>query len=892
MSPVAPEPDRRRLVLLAWASAAVAALAVCFVLYLRDIHQIEVGIKEREYSRSSVFGAIFDSDFRSTAADLKVLAQSVNLNDAIETDRPELYERTTRDVLHRLQQQPEYAEIRFVDAAGRERFGVQRGVGILPPDSTDYSKIPFFAETMKLPPETVLLSDLRLRRVGPDLVSPPTSYLRFSIPVFDSAGKRRGALSVNYMGSALFGRFSVLSAVAQKHIRILNSAGYWLKAEDPAEEWGFEYPDRHDRTLAKIDPALWADVVAKPEGQMPDAGGWFTWHRIEPYAAINQPPLPGSFLIAGSEFSAAEWRAATKGHSQPYIIVGALLLLVMALGARVQDARIRERKKTEAALRLAHDSAQESSRLKAQFLANMSHEIRTPMNGVVGMTGLLLDTALTAEQRSYANTVRASADALLSLINDILDFSKIEAGQLEFEREPFDLRDPIENSLGLVAEKAHAKNLELAYLIEENVPTSLVGDSNRLHQVLLNLLGNAVKFTPAGEVILRVEKLTELGGRTQLRFSVRDTGTGVPPEVAARLFQPFVQGDSSTSRKFGGTGLGLAICKQLVTLMSGEIGVDRPPGGGAIFWFTAEFPLGEAAPRIVPRKADLSGLRALIVDDNETNRDILSRQLASWRIETRAVPSAEDGLTVLRAAAAGGTPFQFAVLDMQMPGMSGLEAARAVKDEPTLSGLRKIILTSVGNPLSRAVLESAGVSACLIKPARQSQLHDALVEAFVGSPAPVPVSDGRVPFASFAPVETTPGDVRLRILVAEDNLVNQHVARLQLEKFGYRPDIVPGGAEAVAAVKARAYDLVLMDCQMPDVDGFEATRRIREWEAERRVAGEEVRPVHIIAMTANAMSGDREACLTAGMNDYVTKPVRAPALAAALAQVPMADYGI
>ncbi len=890
--PLNPEPDRRRAVLLAWACAAIAAVVICWVLYLRDLHQIEVNVKEREYSRSSVFGAIFDSDFRSTSADLKVLASSVNLNDAMESDRDDLYERTSRDVLHRLQQQPEYDEIRFVDATGHQRFRVRRGFGVMPPDHSDRSNIPFFADTMKLPAGTILLSDLRLRRVGPNLASPRAAYLRFSIPVFDADGKRSGVLSINYLGSALFGRFSMLSAVTQRHIRILNSAGYWLKAGDPAEEWGFEYPDRQDRTLAKVDPALWAEVAAKPEGQLPYAGGWFTWHRIEPYAAINQPTRPGSFLIAGSEFSAAEWQAATKGHSQPYFIVGGLLLLVMALGARVQDARIRERKKTEAALRLAHANAQESSRLKAQFLANMSHEIRTPMNGVVGMTGLLLDTALTAEQRSYANTVRASADALLALINDILDFSKIEAGQLEFEREPFDLRDPIENSLGLVAEKAHAKNLELAYLVEENVPTSLVGDPNRLHQVLLNLLGNAVKFTATGEVILRVEKISEAEGRAQLRFSVRDTGSGVSPEVAARLFQPFVQGDSSTSRKFGGTGLGLAICKQLVTLMSGEIGVDSPPGGGAIFWFTAEFPLGEASPRIVPRKADLSGLRALIIDDNETNREILCRQLASWRIETRAVPSAEDGLTVLRAAAAGGTPFQFAVLDMQMPGMSGLEAARAVKDEPTLSGLRKIILTSVGHPISRSVLENAGVSACLIKPARQSQLHDALVEAFVGIPPPVTVSDGRVPFAATAPALATDGDVKLRILVAEDNLVNQHVARLQLEKFGYRPDIVPGGAEAVAAIKEKNYDVVLMDCQMPEVDGFEATRRIREWEAERRIAGEEVRPMHIIAMTANAMSGDREACLAAGMNDYVTKPVRAPALAAALAQVPTVDYGI
>jgi signal transduction histidine kinase/DNA-binding response OmpR family regulator len=892
MAPVLPPAQGHRRVLLGWALTAVASVIVCWVLYSRDLRQLQLTNLERESSRSLVFGNIFDGDFKSTAADLRVLADSDNLHDAIRDGRPEQWSRIGRDILHRLQQEPEYDQIRFMDAAGHERVRVERVRGIIPVNQlVDKSSTPYFQAGMAAPRGAILISPLQLRRTGQSVESGNISILRFSMPIYDPQGRRTGVLAINYLGSALFSHFGMLPVATQRHIRVLNAQGYWLKAMNPQDEWGFEFPEKMDRTLAKSAPELWAQVIAKREGQLPYGGGWFTWHRIDPYATLGQKSVPGSFLIAASELPADEWAETIHGRAQPYLVVGAILLVVIATGAWIHDARIRERKKTVDALRRASDSAQEASRLKSQFLANMSHEIRTPMNGVVGMTGLLLDTPLSAEQRGYATTVRSSADALLSLINDILDFSKIEAGQLEFEQRAFDLRDPVENCLGLVAEKAHAKNLELAYLIEENVPTSLVGDSNRLHQVLLNLLGNAVKFTSAGEVVLKIAKVSESAGRARLRFTVRDTGTGVSPEVASRLFQPFVQGDSSTSRKFGGTGLGLAICKQLVTLMSGEISVESPPGGGASFSFTAEFPLSEAAPRIVPRKADLTGLRALIVDDNETNREILSRQLASWNLETRTAPNAEEALTVLRAAAAAGKPFQFAVLDMQMPGMSGLDAARAVGDEPGLAGLRKIILTSVGNLISRSVLEAAGVSACLSKPARQSQLHDALVEAFVGAHSPVAALEPKPAF----PGASAPGaeaDVKLRILVAEDNLVNQHVARLQLEKFGYRPAIVPGGREAVAAVKEGRYDVVLMDCQMPEVDGFEATRRIREWESERRTAGDATRAVHIIAMTANAMSGDRETCIAAGMNDYVTKPVRAPALAAALARAPGSDAGL
>ncbi|MEI7637973.1 MAG: response regulator [Syntrophus sp. (in: bacteria)] len=697
--------------------------------------------------------------------------------------------------------------------------------------------------------------------------------LFFSAPVYDG-GKVIGAVVLKIDIAKLsqwFNRFNCFVTDAAGVIILANDKALEHNAlvDAPALRMSTDALDkqykRHDFPLLKIGN-LGDQFPSYPVITLPGSDSRYMMAR-------SQLSKDGYTVFTYSKMSEVEQLRTIQWQFTILIFISGAALIILVAGLRRYLRDIRD----------AIAVAEAANSAKSEFLSTMSHEIRTPMNGVIGMTNLLLETEMTAEQREYAEMVNKSGEKLLGLINDILDFSKIEARKLDMDILDFDLRVTMEDTADSLAIKAGDAGLELICRIAPDVPSYLKGDPGRLRQIITNMAGNAIKFTHEGEVVISASLASDQNGIAEILFEIHDTGIGIPEARRAAIFEPFTQVDGTTTRQYGGTGLGLAICRQLVELMGGEIGVESEEGKGSTFWFTARFEkqttevsfrhgIGIETSEVLER-ADITGARILIVDDNETNRILMAALLSRWGCRCESASGGEAALELLHEATKQNDPFRVALLDHLMPGMDGIELGRRIKADPLLESTLMVMVSSLGRRGNAAILEQIGFGGYLAKPVRKSQLYDCIV-LVLGFGA------GKLPKTAAMVTRHTVTEIAhrsARILVAEDNVINQKVAQSTLSKLGYKVDVVANGLEAVRALELINYSFVLMDCQMPEMNGFEATAEIRN--PESKVLNHKV---PVIAMTANAMKGDREQCIEAGMDDYLSKPVKKDEMAGML----------
>jgi len=857
--------------------AAAALMALVYLVYRLESAAALSALRANARHAVELQGRVTEARLSSVISDLLVLASHHELRLLMERMSDGHLEALGEEFRIFSATKRSYDQVRYLDASGQEIVRVNRtatGAATVPRDQLqDKSDRYYFVDALPLEPRQIFVSPFDLNVEGGRIEVPHKPMLRFATPVVDARGAKRGIVILNYLGEVLLN--DMTGGADAGDMMLLNSDGYWLKSPRSEDEWGFMLEGRQERRLGVDFPAAWPRISAGESGQFRTDNGLFTFTTVHParheVARVGGADAGGPWKIV-CHTPQPVIEAANHRLARSLLFLAALLLSVAAAGAWVLALNAARRRSYAEALRAARDAAIEASRAKSDFLANTSHEIRTPLNGVVGMTELLLTTELTPVQRNYLEAVDTSAEALMAIINDLLDLSKIEAGKMELESAPFRLGEALDSVLEIMAMRANEKGLELTGQIDGDVPDSLVGDSVRLRQVIINLAGNAVKFTASGEVAIHVAAEHCDANQVQLVVRVRDTGIGIPLDRQKAIFEAFSQADSSTTRRFGGTGLGLTISSQLVDMMNGRIWVESEEGVGSTFAFTARFAL--AAEPVPARDAelpgDIAGRRVLIVDDNATNRRILEDTLRGWDMAPTAAASGPEALDLAGRAAAGGAPFEMVLLDFQMPDMDGLEVARRFHGNDALNGAVVILLSSVDSSPNAATMEEVGLHSHLRKPVTQSGLRTAILQALPGAgPSRPSALEGHA----------DDGQAPLRILLAEDNKINQAVATGMLEKEGHTVTVAANGRLALEALAEGGYDLVLMDVQMPEMGGLEATAQIR--------SGEEATGDHIpiVGLTANAMKSDEEACLAAGMDAFLAKPLRRQRLVEVLASV-------
>jgi len=845
----------------------VLAAAGCYYMYCLEADSVEKVIKINEKMHNGILSQKVNLDLKSLFNDLQLVANHVEVRRFLKTRNPADRADLESEFIALCQISKSYDQVRILGNNGMELVRINDNNGH--PAAVPQDKLQnkgdryYFLESLNLKHGDVYVSPFDLNVENGKIEQPLKPMIRVTMPVHDDSGQRLGIVVLNYLGQEIMDNIFEGVGETNSQSMLLNNDGYWLMSQDKKQEWAFMYKDRKAVNFGIINPKAWKQISSSPHGQFTTFEGVYTFSTIAVAPETRKKEVNGNVrrwkmvcLTPTSVISASASQAFNN-----YMLIYSCIFLIILFGALTRARFISVRAQGRKKLELAKLEAEEANKAKSDFLARMSHEIRTPMNAIIGMTHLALKTNMSPKQNDYLTKVDISAKSLLGIINDILDFSKIEAGRLEVEHIDFLLDDVLNDVLNMLGLQAEQKGLEFLLMVRSTVPNLLVGDRLRLGQVLLNLTGNALKFTESGEIIISAKLVEESDGMAVIRFSVQDTGIGISPEQAAKLFQPFSQADGSTTRQFGGTGLGLTISKRLVELMGGTMRLESEVGKGSKFIFTIPFELQAkhtGAHHIYPE--EIRGMRVLVVDDSRMSRKIQSKVLQSFTFDVETAESGGQALELLHEHDKS-SPFKLVVTDWRMPDIDGIELVQKIKGTSLLENIPKIImLTAYGHDEIRHRAEQIDLDGFMLKPFNRSILFDTIMEAFVHDEhrmRKIIPSDSRT---------GVPSNVAgAHILLAEDNEINQQVAREILEGSDIIVSIANNGQIAVEMAKANTYDAVLMDIQMPIMDGFEAVKRIR--------SDEKLQSIPIIAMTAHALVGDKDKSLLAGMDDHITKPI-------------------